>query len=60
MLKVTVKWQKETFDIEVDTAQPPALFKAQLESLTGVPAERQKIMVKVRGPRWGIALADHA
>jgi len=46
MLKLTVKWQKNTYEVEADTSQPPVLFKAQLESLTGVPSERQKIMVK--------------
>ncbi|KAI6690120.1 hypothetical protein NL676_026948 [Syzygium grande] len=47
MLKVSVKWQKEVFpDVEIDTSQPPYLFKVQLYDLTGVPPERQKIMVK--------------
>lgn len=47
MLKVSVKWQKEVFpDVEIDTAQPPYVFKCQLYDLTGVPPERQKIMVK--------------
>jgi ubiquitin carboxyl-terminal hydrolase 14 len=47
MMKVQVKWQKSTFDeVEVDTSQPPSLFKMQLFSLTGVPPERQKIMLK--------------
>jgi len=31
-------------DVEIDTEQPPAVFKMQLFSLTGVPPERQKIM----------------
>ena len=44
-VKVTVKWNKETYnDVEVDTSQPPLTFKIQLFSLTGVPPERQKIM----------------
>jgi len=34
------------YPVEIDTDQPPALFKMQLFSLTGVPPERQKIMVK--------------
>ncbi|KAL3735947.1 hypothetical protein ACJRO7_024979 [Eucalyptus globulus] len=47
MLKVSVKWQKEVFpDVEIDTSQPPYVFKVQLYDLTGVPPERQKIMVK--------------
>ncbi|DBB02923.1 hypothetical protein WJX77_004368 [Trebouxia sp. C0004] len=45
-LKVQVKWQKETYDIEIDRSQPPLVFKQQLFSLTGVSADRQKIMVK--------------
>lgn len=46
-MAVSVKWQKETFpDVEIDTSQPPYVFKVQLYDLTGVPPERQKIMVK--------------
>lgn len=44
--QVTVKWQKNSYDVDVDPSQPPALFKAQLFALTGVPVDRQKIMVK--------------
>lgn len=43
---VSVKWQKEVFSVEIDTTQPPYVFKCQLFDLTGVPPERQKIMVK--------------
>ncbi|KAF9614059.1 hypothetical protein IFM89_014859 [Coptis chinensis] len=44
---VSVKWQKEVFQaVEIDTDQPPLVFKCQLYDLTGVPPERQKIMVK--------------
>lgn len=47
MSTVSVKWQKELFkDVEIDTSQPPYVFKCQLYDLTGVPPERQKIMVK--------------
>jgi hypothetical protein len=47
VIAVSVKWQKEQFnDLEVDETQPPVVFKTQLFSLTGVPPERQKIMVK--------------
>ncbi|GJP30407.1 hypothetical protein CLOM_g1081 [Closterium sp. NIES-68] len=46
-LKVSVKWQKEVFPgLEIDTQQPPLVFKGQLYALTGVPPDRQKIMVK--------------
>lgn len=44
--QVSVKWQKDTFDLDVDTAAPPSVFKAQLFALTGVPPDRQKIPVK--------------
>ncbi|CAM6116265.1 unnamed protein product [Calypogeia fissa] len=47
MPTVSVKWQKELFPaVEIDTDQPPLVFKCQLFDLTGVPPERQKIMVK--------------
>ncbi|CAL0308733.1 unnamed protein product [Lupinus luteus] len=47
MITVSVKWQKELFkDVELDMTQPPYVFKCQLFDLTGVPPERQKIMVK--------------
>ncbi|KAF7124064.1 hypothetical protein RHSIM_Rhsim12G0204700 [Rhododendron simsii] len=47
MPTVSVKWQKETFPgVEIDTTQSPYVFKCQLYDLTGVPPERQKIMVK--------------
>lgn len=44
---MSVKWQKEVFsNVEIDTSQTPYVFKCQLYDLTGVPPERQKIMVK--------------
>ncbi|XP_052182928.1 ubiquitin carboxyl-terminal hydrolase 6-like [Diospyros lotus] len=47
MPTVSVKWQKETFPaVEIDTNQSPYVFKCQLYDLTGVPPQRQKIMVK--------------
>lgn len=48
-----VKWGKEIYpDIELNTEEPPLLFKAQLFALTGVQPERQKVMVK------GVTLKD--
>ncbi|CAF0811795.1 unnamed protein product [Rotaria sordida] len=56
-VKINVKWNKEVFkDVEVDTSLPPAVLKAQLFSLTNVPTERQKIMVKgqtIGDDTWG-------
>ncbi|KAJ7517249.1 hypothetical protein O6H91_21G015500 [Diphasiastrum complanatum] len=47
MPTVSVKWHKEVFPtVEIDTDQPPYVFKCQLYDLTGVPPERQKIMMK--------------
>lgn len=39
-------------DIDVNTDEPPMLFKAQLFALTGVQPERQKVMIK------GVTLKD--
>nr|XP_046215621.1 ubiquitin carboxyl-terminal hydrolase 14-like [Oncorhynchus gorbuscha] len=47
MFSVNVKWGKEKFDaIELNTEEPPMVFKAQLFALSGVQPERQKVMVK--------------
>ena len=43
---VKVKWGKERYDnVEVNTDEPPEVFKMQLFSLTGVPPDRQKVMI---------------
>ncbi|KAG1692020.1 Ubiquitin carboxyl-terminal hydrolase 14 [Nymphon striatum] len=45
--KVKVKWGKELFkDVDVNTDEPPLVFKAQLFALSGVQPDRQKVMVK--------------
>lgn len=54
---VKVKWGKQSYpDIEVNTEEPPILFKAQLFTLTGVQPERQKVMLKgvtLKDDEWG-------
>lgn len=54
---VNVKWGKEKFDaVELNTEEPPVVFKAQLFALTGVAPERQKVMVKggtLKDDEWG-------
>ncbi|KAI4468979.1 ubiquitin carboxyl-terminal hydrolase [Holotrichia oblita] len=54
---VKVKWGKQSYpDIEVNTDEPPILFKAQLFTLTGVQPERQKVMLKgvtLKDDDWG-------
>jgi hypothetical protein len=56
-MKVNVKWGKELFsDIEVDTTQTPMVFKSQLFTLSGVPPERQKVLIKggqLKDDEWG-------
>ncbi|XP_064957716.1 ubiquitin carboxyl-terminal hydrolase 6-like isoform X1 [Musa acuminata AAA Group] len=47
MPTVSVKWQKQIIPaMEIGTSQPPFEFKSQLCALSGVPPERQKIMVQ--------------
>eukprot|EP01135_Chromosphaera_perkinsii_P010057 Nk52_evm1s2002 gene=Nk52_evmTU1s2002 len=47
VLKVKVKWGKQKFDeVELNTGEPPIVFKSQLFTLTGVEPERQKVMTK--------------
>ncbi|KEP63598.1 UNVERIFIED_CONTAM: ubiquitin carboxyl-terminal hydrolase [Hammondia hammondi] len=44
-IRISVKWNKQEFeDVEVDLSEPLALLNAQLMTLTGVPADRQKLM----------------
>ena len=57
MVKVSVKWGKELYkDVDVDTSQPPIAFKSQLFSLSGVPPDRQKVLIKgaqLKDDDWG-------
>ncbi|KAI8074680.1 hypothetical protein BC940DRAFT_231172 [Gongronella butleri] len=47
IINVNVKWSGKKFDmIELDTDESAEVFKTQIFSQTGVPPERQKIMVK--------------
>ncbi len=56
MVKVTIKWNKQTYnDVELDPSQPPAAFKQRVCELTGVPVERQKLMGK---GLWKLMLKD--
>lgn len=52
-----VKWGKEVYpDVEVNTDDPPLVFKAQLFALTGVNPTRQKVMLKggtLKDDVWG-------
>lgn len=47
MYQVKLKWNKETFDnVEVNTDESVGDLKRKLYQLTGVPADRQKLMCK--------------
>ncbi|KAJ3089887.1 Ubiquitin carboxyl-terminal hydrolase 14 [Quaeritorhiza haematococci] len=47
IVKVGIKWNGKKYEnIELDTDHPGLIFKTQVYTLTGVPPERQKIMVK--------------
>ncbi|GAV02338.1 hypothetical protein RvY_12921 [Ramazzottius varieornatus] len=54
---VNVKWGKQKFDnVEVNTDEPPETFKAQLFALSGVPPDRQKLLMKgktIQDDAWG-------
>lgn len=44
---MSIKWGKEKFEnVELNTDDPPEVFKAQLFALSGVTPERQKVMLK--------------
>lgn len=44
MTSIKVKWGKETFDVEVSLTSTMQDLRGQLQSLTNVPADKQKIM----------------
>lgn len=57
LFAVNVKWGKEKFDgVELNTDEPPMVFKAQLFALTGVQPARQKVMVKGGTLKVGICV----
>jgi ubiquitin carboxyl-terminal hydrolase 14 len=64
MPKVTVKWGREKFDVDANTAMEPLVLKSQLFGLTGVVPERQKVVIKGKtlpDDTWaGITLSDGA
>lgn len=44
--KVNVKWNKQVFNVELNTDEEPNLFKAQLYAITSVAIDRQKVLFK--------------
>lgn len=45
MVKVKIAWGKQSFDLDVDVSLPVPVMKAQIQSLTNIPVDRQKIML---------------
>ncbi|RUS31767.1 ubiquitin-related domain-containing protein, partial [Jimgerdemannia flammicorona] len=46
-IKVSIKWSGKKYDdIELSTDESALVFKTQIFTLTGVPPERQKILIK--------------
>ncbi|CAB3405517.1 unnamed protein product [Caenorhabditis bovis] len=63
MVVINVKWAREKYVVDVDTSQPPIVFKSQLFTLTNVLPERQKVLIQGRtlgDETWdGIKLSDN-
>ena len=45
IVDVIVKWNRDKFNVSVNTTESLLEFKTQIYSLTGVPPDRQKVMV---------------
>ena len=57
MVNIVLKWNKLSFNCELDPTLGVLIFKSQVYSLTGVPPERQKLMAK---GAWPGVLKDDA
>mmetsp|Transcript_33490 Transcript_33490/g.85648 ORF Transcript_33490/g.85648 Transcript_33490/m.85648 type:complete len:148 (-) Transcript_33490:2858-3301(-) len=60
LMKVSVKWiqgKKTLDDVDIDTAEDAEEFLSKLWSLTGVPMERQKVMIKGKSIKPGVDLS---
>jgi hypothetical protein len=49
IIQISVKWGKETIAFSFVPASGVKGFKTELEEMTGVPADRMKIMAKSKG-----------
>lgn len=45
-LNVTIKHAGKTYPIQLDTSEPPIVFKNAIYQATGVPVDRMKVMTK--------------
>ena len=46
MVKVNIKWGKDTFSADLDQTKDLKTFKEQLKELSTVPVEKQKLLFK--------------
>lgn len=58
VFKCKVKWSKKKFEVDVDVDEDLPTLKAQLFSLTGVPVDRQTIMIKGKKLKDDVNLSD--
>lgn len=47
-IPVSIRWNKQNFDIDIEPSSGLELFQAQLFNITNVPVKRQKILAKGR------------
>lgn len=57
VVSIKLKWGKDSFEVQVDTAGTGLALKQTIKDLTGVPVERQKLMAK---GAWPATLKDDA
>eukprot|EP01064_Diplonema_japonicum_P028755 TRINITY_DN4496_c2_g4_i2.p1 TRINITY_DN4496_c2_g4~~TRINITY_DN4496_c2_g4_i2.p1 ORF type:complete len:504 (+),score=214.49 TRINITY_DN4496_c2_g4_i2:53-1513(+) len=58
MVKIKLKHEKTKYELDVDTAAGIEVLRAQIQSTTGVPGDRQKIVIKGKELKEGDDLAS--
>jgi hypothetical protein len=56
VIQITLKWSKQTYEMQIFVGESARSFKERVRALTGVPLERQKLLAKKGG--WKGALKD--
>ena len=59
-IQISVKWGKETIAFSFVPASGVKGFKTELEEMTGVPADRMKIMAKSKGTSLTQSIPSHS
>lgn len=57
LLPVTLKWNKQTFSLAIELGETGRALKERVQTLTGVPVARQKLLTK-KGGGWKGSLND--